>query len=775
PPARAEARFVLAPDPASEAREVAREVVIALEGGVALDEIAVFHGADQTYPRLVREALESAGVPVTPSPGIPLIETAAGRGVMALVGLPVSDYSRLAVMDFFSVAPLCDRVPSADGEAVVFPHVWDRASREAGVTRGRDRWLSRLDAYAQGLAETLASPDTQERERFARYLEFERDQTQALRSVIQRLASRLDALASPLPARDFIEAFRAILREYFQPAAPGLREVEEAIEQLGTIDAVDGRFDLETFARMLRVNLEAAHTREVRFGEGVLVADYRTAAGLRFRRVILCGAYEGVLPAGPGPDPLIDDFTWSRLREAHPFVEDRIARIERAREAAERAIASATEVVVWTCPVYEPGGTREYYPSPLMVREARKRDASLATASDLRRAASRDGWLRRGSSSLTLMLRGPVLDEGELSLRESVAIRQSGRGVGPGHRLWRPVAMLRARRSSDFTEWDGNLRALNGSEWLAVPDPTGPTALERYATCGFRFFCHTLLRLNVVEEPEDRDTMHPLTRGDLVHRVLERFFGERKEEGRPKAREPWTPADEQRLLAILKEELTAAREHGRGGLDIYALHEERTLADDLRAFLEEDSAFRAATGAVPHAFEAPLPDTPIGGLTLRGFVDRIDRRATDGRAWVIDYKTGSSFPYRDIDSSRPFGDGSKLQLAAYALAVPDASAVEAWYWFVTARGEFTRIGFEVTPDIRARLQATLQAIARGVASGAFPAVPGSENGDGFANCRYCEFDRICSRRRDEEFEEKSRHAGFRPWLAVGATARGEPS
>ncbi len=773
PPASAEARFILAPDPASEAREVAREVVGALEEGIALDEIAVFHGADRMYPRLLREALTTAGVPVAPSPGIPLVETAAGRGVLALLNLPVRDYSRLAVMDFFTVAPLRHRVPSEIGEEVTLPHVWDRVSRNAGVTRGRDRWDSRLVAHVRSLDDWLASPAAQERDAYARHVEFERDQTLRLRGIVGQLFQRLDRLQQMRPAREFIDEVDSIVRDYLRPDAEGLPEVREAIAQLGTIDAVDGRFDLDTFARMLRANLESAYTREVRFSEGVLVADYRSAAGLRFRRVVLCGAYEGVLPAGPGDDPLIDDLEWSRLRQRHPFIEDRAARLDRAREAAERAITSASELVVWTCPLFEPSGTREYYPSPLMVREAAKRDATLANASNLRRAGARDGWLRRGSSTLALMLRGPVLDEGELSLRQSVELRRSGRGIDRSHRLWRAVEMLRARRSPTFTEWDGNLSALGNPLWLAVPNPTSPTTLELYAMCGFRFLCDTMLRLNVVEEPEDRDTMDALTRGDLVHKALERFFVERKGQGRPRAHEAWTGEDRARLMEILDEVLATTRQQGRGGLDIYHVHEARTLANDLSRFLEEDTAFRASTGGVPVAFEAPLPETQVGGLTLRGYVDRIDR-APDGRAWVIDYKTGSSFRYHDIKQSAPFGNGTKLQLAAYALAVPDATNVESLYWFITERANYEQRGFRVTDDIRERFDAVVGAIATGVARGAFPAVPNSDGGDVFENCRTCEFDRICSRRRDDEFEDKKNDPGFRPWLDVGATARGDP-
>lgn len=770
-PARAEMRFVLAPDPASEAREVARETLAALEEGVALHEVAVFHGADRAYARLLREALGTAGVPVAPSPGVPLIETAAGRGVMALLELPASDYSRLAVMDFFTVAPLRDRIPSSHGSQAVFPHVWDRVSRDAGVTRGRDRWLARLETHSYYLDQVLPSPDAQERERYARRLELEREQADALHGVVSRLVARLDALSSPLPARQFIEEFWSMVREYFRPDAPGLPEVIDAIEQLGTIDAVDGRFDLETFARMLRVDLQSAYTREVRFGDGVLVADYRAAAGLRFRRVILCGAYEGVFPAGPGVDPLLDDAVWSTLRKDHPFIEDRAARLQQEREAAERAVASASELLVWTCPLYEAGGMREFYPSPLMVAHAHERDAALTTASDLRQAASRSDWLRRGASTLTLALRGPVLDEGELSLRHSVVLRRWGRQVDRTHRLWRPLAMLRARRSNEFTEWDGNLSTLGDPTWLKAPDPTSPTALERYARCGFQFFCHSLLGLRTIEEPVDRDLMDPLTRGHLVHRVLQRFFEEKRSEGRPRAHEAWTQEDRDRLLRLLDEELSAVEQRGRTGLDVYGSHEARTLAIDLEAFLDEDSAFRAASGAVPHVFEAPLPPTEIGGLRLRGIVDRIDRTA-DGHVWVIDYKTGKPSGYTDIRPNCPFGDGTKLQLATYALAVPDAATVEAMYWFISHAGRFERIGFTVTPEVRERLAATLEAIAAGIARGAFPAVPGSEGSEQWANCQWCEFDRICSRRRDEEFEEKRSHTDLQPWLAVREAAKG---
>jgi len=58
-------------------------------------------------------------------------------------------------------------------------------------------------------------------------------------------------------------------------------------------------------------------------------------------------------------------------------------------------------------------------------------------------------------------------------------------------------------------------------------------------------------------------------------------------------------------------------------------------------------------------------------------------------------------------------------------------------------------------------------------------VSGEENDywGGFENCRYCDFSRICSRRRDQEFELKLGDAAMAPWKAVGAVgakAEGTP-
>jgi RecB family exonuclease len=767
-------KLILAPDPSSEAREVVREVLSALEGGLGVHEVAVFHGAGSGYPRLLREAFEAAGVPSVSIPGIPLSESAIGRAALTLLNLPAQDYARTHTMDLFALNAIKRWVPGGDDGAPTNQPSWDRVSRAAGITRGRGRWGEGLETHARDLEEQLrGNPRVAESESLTRRMTFERDKARELASVIEELLRRLQTLEARRPAADFIAALRPVVDSYLDSGAEGYEDLLREIGQLGTVDAVGGSFDLRSFAEALRANLETGVLREsrVRLGDGVLVADYRMAAGLGFRHVVLCGAYEGALPASPGSEPLVDERIWTSLRETHPFLEDTKVRTARSREAAERAVRCASGgTVVWSCPIYEPGATRDFYPSPMMVQAAMGIDAEVRTATQLRGLPARS-WLRRSPSPLGTMLEGRASEAGEVTLRHAVSLRKTAQGPDAAHSLARRVEMLRARRSGRFTEWDGNLSSLSGAAWLAVGSSAGPTTLENYASCGFRYFARSVLKLNAPEEPEEREVMDAAERGTLVHRALERFFRQIKEAGRPWPGEPWEPADRDLLGSILTAELDAARARGRTGREIFSGREAQLLRADLMRFLDMDSEFRAETGAIPSEFEAPLPGVEVGGVALRGSVDRIDRTPDGRKAWIIDYKTGRTKDYEAI-AADPLVRGTKLQLPAYLTAVQGAGEVSARYWFITHAGGFKQIEFDVTSENLERFEATIKTIADGVRAGSFPAVSGNADDyyGGWDNCRYCDYTRLCSRRRDHEHAAKLDDEGMLPWLLVATVA-----
>lgn len=771
-------RFVLAPDPASEARCVVRDVIAALDEGVPLHEIGVFHGADASYGKLLREAFAGSGVPVAPMPGLPLIETRAGRGVLALASLPERDFSRAAAMEFLSIAPLKEYIPAADGDERLLTNDWDRLSREAGITRGKDAWDRRLGIFISDREAELQSPRIADNEARGRAITYQREKAERLRAVMGRLLASLEPLRRDQDAASFIEEFKAIVGDYFEPTDGALEGVIDEIDQLGTVGAVGGKFSLDNFAAALRANLELAFTRERGLGDGVVIAEYRLAGGLAFRRAVLCGAFEGALPAGPGGDAILDDRVWQSLKAEHPFTEDATTRIERARESAARAIrAAAGGQLTWCAPRFEPGGAREYYPSPMMAEAYSAAVGRRVTSSQLRERAPSEDVAHPGSA-LGSMLAGPVVDAAELRLRDAVRSVQAGAAIPEDDPLARPLALLRARRSSVLTEWDGNVAGIGGDLLLGTGRTVSPTSLEAYGACGYRYFARSVLRLNVVDEPDEREMIDAAERGSVIHQVLERFFRHQHERGRPAVNESWTAADEALLLEIAGEELANAEARGQTGLEVYSRHEVRNIRADLRHFLSADSRFRQTTGAVPAEFEREIPPTEIAGVTLRGRVDRIDR-TPDGRvAVVIDYKTGSTYEFRELingKSTDPLLGGRKLQLPTYLAAAGDAEEAVAMYWFITGKGGFTPLLYQRTEAGRERFEATFTAIVEGIRGGSFPAVPDDEDEwrGGFENCKYCDYDRICSRRRDIEHSAKETDAAAQAWRAVRLTAEGD--
>ncbi len=315
--------------------------------------------------------------------------------------------------------------------------------------------------------------------------------------------------------------------------------------------------------------------------------------------------------------------------------------------------------------------------------------------------------------------------------------------------------LIAARRSREFTRFDGNLAHLR--EELATrarrPPPgvvLSPTRLEAWVACPHAFFMHYLLHIDPTEQPEDIIELRPMDRGSLVHAVLDRFV----EEG-------GTLADRDRLHAIADEECAHVAERGLSGRELLWVREQRRIHDTLDAWLEADDEYRAEHGlktlATEHHFgpiEVALSDGRA--LRFRGAIDRVDA-ASDGRLFVFDYKTGR--PYQAFDENDPLVGGTRLQLPVYALAAraligDDDGPVDTYYWFV-GRGEDRWIGYEVDASTTELFDETLRVIVDGIEAGAFPARPAPPGPRFFIDCEYCDPDHLGTADRWREWSRKA--------------------
>ncbi|HEX5365966.1 MAG TPA: PD-(D/E)XK nuclease family protein, partial [Acidimicrobiales bacterium] len=275
--------------------------------------------------------------------------------------------------------------------------------------------------------------------------------------------------------------------------------------------------------------------------------------------------------------------------------------------------------------------------------------------------------------------------------------------------------------------------------------------------CPWSYLGERLLEVVPAEDPSQQLEMSAMTRGSLVHEVLERFVSEvlaRPPGRRPAPAEPWSAGDHARIRAIAAEVCAEYEAQGVTGRPVFWRRDRAQVVALADRFLFEDDRHRSASGTRPaaaeHAFgvhpdgpppvRIPLPDGR--SLSLRGAIDRID----EGPAGlvVLDYKTGTPAPYSGLSADAPDGGGTHLQLVVYAFAAraragDPAAPVRSEYWFVSDRGGFAHRGYAVDDGVVARVTTTLGTIVRGIEEGRFPHHP-VDGGGPFVTCPWCDPD-----------------------------------
>ncbi|HUY63607.1 MAG TPA: PD-(D/E)XK nuclease family protein [Acidimicrobiales bacterium] len=158
---------------------------------------------------------------------------------------------------------------------------------------------------------------------------------------------------------------------------------------------------------------------------------------------------------------------------------------------------------------------------------------------------------------------------------------------------------------------------------MALPLPTSltPSKVSSFTDCALAF------RYSYIDRLPEAPSL-PAARGTLVHRALERLFWDHD----PGSRSPATAHAE---LAAAWDELRGHEEFTGLGLD--ARSEQELLAD---ATSLVDGYFRIENPDQVEAVGVELTlEADVGGLLLRGIIDRLDR-TPEGEFVVVDYKSG---------------------------------------------------------------------------------------------------------------------------------------
>ena len=790
-------QLVVAPNGQQEVRWAIRHIIQASpEGskeGVPFHRMAVLYRKTDPYGVLVREEMELAGLPVAGPDTTPLAQRAAGRTLLGLLKLSTGELSRDEVMTWLTSCPIrsTDRTPGAQ----VSPTEWDLISRKAGIVRGLDQWMDRLDRFSARVSE-LASRSAELGETSEAKVTGMVQQaraSQVLKEFMTDLAERVKPPRNGGKWREFSRWAFELMQAYFDHRADlppveadSEQRVTEMLQELEGADHLEPAPSLATFVQAIQESLDSAVGHLGQTGQGVFVGPLGSAVGLEFDLVHIVGMVEGAVPPKSRDDPLVPDRDRRRAGgQAHGLP---LQQAHRAEERYDYLAALATgRSYVLSYPVSDPIGGRAQYPSRWFLEEAAALEGAPVYTSTLDGMSHRPWLSRIASVESSLETRGAEkvpADIHDYDLGSIWQWRRAGRRVSQ-HPLVQATHLAggfeldAGRLSQRLTRWDGDVSAI-ATDARRI-DPTdrpssSPSSLERWARCPFSYLLGSELKLGALERPEDITTISPAEKGLLIHRILEQFFSAALEQGTfPSADRSWNEDQRETLHRIADKAFGGAESSGATGKALLWGLERRDILSDLDSFLEADSRLRERFGTATSHVEARFGmadvgpaqswpgasiDLPDGSrLRFHGLIDRVDVTASGREALVIDYKTGRAGPYSRIEKDR-IDRGMRLQLPVYSLAARAALGedvgVRAAYWFVSEREGFKLAPPEPVPldDVLAQFDGAVSTIVSGIREGLFPANPGHRAQGSFENCRYCDFDSLCPANRDVSWRRK---------------------
>lgn len=776
---------IVAPDPDEEVRTVIRRIRALTDSAldpVPAAEIAIVYATNEPYARLLHHHLTAATLPYSAPSVQHLADSTTGRVLLDLLALQDHGFRRNEVLDLVSAAPVLDPETQRHAPATR----WDALSRRAGVAGGIEQWHQRLEHYAERAESEAADGRAAEARRLDRFVAALGTTTE---DPVNRSWHGWSGWATQL------------LDRYLGRPGPAWPDVEveahgrilERLEALAELDdfvrAANGATAASdvprtTFRDVARGELDAivGHTGKV--GGGVFVGSLPTLRGCTFRAVFVLGVADGRLPGGVQPDPLLPDPL--RVRLGLPRT---TASVDRARVAFLGALRAATEDVVLSYPRSDPRAAQSLLPSPWFDE--------FVTPTDFEFIASFAGGVERGPAASGSDLRRQELTRWRAGGEPVVAHPMVAEGTAAARGLRRGFVAIERRRSDLLTEFDGGIAPIGAG----TKDPFGEdrrqsaTRLENFATCPFRYFLASVLRLEALHAPEEAESIDPRERGNVIHLILESFFRSRGHDI-PGPGERWTSEDHEQLQAVATDVFHDWEQEGRVGRASLWKFEQRRVRRELDALLDTDAEIRSARGCTPIMYEVgfgtdeagALPPVvidldPVTSFSFRGRIDRIDR-SEGGDLVVFDYKTGRQKETK-LSKSRVDG-GKRLQLAIYGRAVRALGAtarVDAAYWYTRRRSPADAL-VEIPVDsvTDERLDAALGHIAGAVRNGTFPMVPGDVDRNTFEHCRSCDFSRVCPADRARAWERKQHDPNLAPIRALEAlstdasvTGTGHPS
>ncbi len=667
-------RIEVARDHATEADRIAGIVAHWASTTVPMPRIAVATRTLDDQAARIEDALRGYGLPVLRREGPSLVDTAPGQVIAELLrlrrdGVPRERLLTLLAQPAFRFSRSIEEVGSFSG-------VLRRAAARTDVEDSRrpsGGYRHRLERYADSQREHRPE-EADLAERALEAIEAVLELTTALpqRATLPAFlrATRELVDAAVQPAEDEM-AFR-VLRELIGDALRSHHRVAADLFDEGSDDESAAPIvDLAAYRTLLLRLLGAARlppdagapAGESRAHHAVEIASLPQLLGRRFDYVVIADCVHGKLPAVERTDPLLTEtdrilinasvgervLKWA---EVDPLTPSPLSPRQALEPLWFLGAASAAQRGLFISAAGRDMRGRELAPSEFL------QEALLAMGVSPGAALAGSEWpgqphpRRVQLAAAQAALDGD--DVGTLDAQEVDWLERCDRMAAqrrayfardkqtPAEAAVSPFAYAVAPER--MREHFGYLLGLTEER------PLTPTRLESLATCRFRGFVESMLRVETGGEAgQDADAR---ALGRLAHKVLERFYAERAEAGVHPAR--INDEDRARLKAIVVEEaapMRAGRETGHlAALDANVAWLETSLTRTVTLLAQQPPV----PGARPHRFELNIgvgkegkpPVAPPVAIELDGEVvylgGEIDRVDKGDNVWVVvDYKNST--------------------------------------------------------------------------------------------------------------------------------------
>jgi RecB family exonuclease len=748
-------RLLSCPGDWPEACEAAREALRTVSQGSDPPASAgiLMRAAAGSAP-LLAEAIDRTGLGCYFAEGLPLSDTVPGRVALALVDLSAGDAERADVVDFLSLAEI-DWPPGLSATAI------DRASRRAGVTRGRAEWVRRLTERGAQLSRDAERAESEDE---AAALAREAEACARAASFMEDIFSTVGPLASGSSWAQIADELDRLTARFSPAGDEDLAAVRDLIAGLGELDVAGVPPDSDLVRHVLGGRLAGESRRRNRFQHvAVTAASVMAVRGATFDDLVVTGLIERGFPRHLAGASLLTEPDRQALNGCAERLGVGRLPVQRERPLEERylfriCIGSAGRRIVLCWPRIEQHTGRPRIASRFLAAAASclcgfSMDASQLDGG-LAGLVERVPLTRRRWPPEALQLALDVLEydeavfagpEGDLRRTDYLA-----EILDPFRRA---VAMDRARwKEAAFGPYDGKIRDPEMVRYLAerhgrFDAPVSASRLEMYASCPFEYFMSYVLGVRGEETPAEEFELPPLERGSLVHDLLKALYEERFK-GELLGR--LSDADVESAVARAGELLDRlGRGHAEDHPATWGAEREKTL-DQVRALLEHERA-EHGTGR-PSRFEFAFGMEGEPGfeydpgdgrpVTFRGRIDRIDDLT--GGIRIIDYKTGKSSRYKP---DRLTG-GTQLQLPIYLLAATallGTAEGEALYLAVGEPKDVPEFTLSTLQEREGDFRRALALIRRGIASGDFFPFP-AQSAE-YACESFCRFRNVCGAAR----------------------------